>query len=206
MENHKSKRSVRLALVLGAAVAGTALVGFGGLAAWQAYTQNAGNAFAVGTLSHTNQVGAGVVCNSTLSSSAPGACSVIVGGPVGSPTQLTSEFTGTSGTVTIKNTGSLSSTFQMLMPSAPAGGALCSDLTLTVKDGESPAATVYPMTALTAQMAPVALNSSAGIATWAQNDSNTFTFTIGVTSGYSTDDSVLGTSCGFTINFVQASV
>jgi hypothetical protein len=57
MENRKSKRSVRLALVLGAAVAGTALVGWGGLAAWQAYTQNAGNAFAVGTLTHTNTVG-----------------------------------------------------------------------------------------------------------------------------------------------------
>ena len=45
METRKSKRSVRLALVLSAAVAGTALVGWGGLAAWQAYTQNSGNAF-----------------------------------------------------------------------------------------------------------------------------------------------------------------
>ena len=46
MESRKSKRSLRMALVLGAAVAGTALVGFGGLAAWNAYTENAGNSVA----------------------------------------------------------------------------------------------------------------------------------------------------------------
>ena len=65
METRKSKRSLRLALVMGAAVAGTALVGWGGLAAWQAYTQNAGNAFAVGTLTHTNTARRAVICGST---------------------------------------------------------------------------------------------------------------------------------------------
>ena len=45
----KSRRSLRVALVLGAAVAGTALVGWGGLAAWSAYTENAGNSVAAGT-------------------------------------------------------------------------------------------------------------------------------------------------------------
>ena len=66
METRKSKRSVRLALVLSAAVAGTALVGWGGLAAWQAYTQNAGNAFTTGSIGHTNQVsGKTLVCQST---------------------------------------------------------------------------------------------------------------------------------------------
>ena len=53
MENRKSKRSLRVALVLGAAVAGTALVGWGGLAAWSAYTENAGNSVAAGTLRTT---------------------------------------------------------------------------------------------------------------------------------------------------------
>jgi len=203
MEERKSKRSGRLALVLGAAVAGTALVGWGGLAAWQAYTQNAGNAFAVGTLSHTNQVaGSTTVCNSTLSAASPGACQIIVGG---SPDYLTSDFTGTSGAVTITNTGSISSTFSMSMPAAPTGGELCADLTLTVKDGESSAATVYPQAGLTAQMAPVALNNSAGLATWAHNDSNTLTFFVNPTAGYSTDTSVLGTGCSFTILFTQAS-
>jgi hypothetical protein len=200
METRKSKRSLRLALVLGAAVAGTALVGWGGLAAWQAYTQNSGNAFAVGTLTHTNQVGAGVACNSTLSAVSPGACSVIVSGPA-----LTSEFTGTSGTVTITNTGSLSSTFSMSMPAAPSNTELCKDLTLTVKDAESPAVTVYPQAALTAQMAPTALNNQAGASTWATNDSNTFTFSIGTTNGFANDDGVLGAGCSFTILFTQAS-
>ncbi|MGA2284153.1 MAG: hypothetical protein ABSH07_10910 [Candidatus Dormibacteria bacterium] len=208
MEERKSKRSGRLALVLGAAVAGTALVGWGGLAAWQAYTQNAGNAFAVGTLSHTNQVtGSTLVCDSTLSSATPGACSVIVGGPVGTPEQLTSDFTGTFGKVTITNTGSLSSTFSMSMPAAPSGGALCSDLTLSVNDtngyyyGTSSAGE-----ALNAQMTPaIALNNASGSATWAQTDANTFTFTINPTTGYSDDTSVLNTSCSFTILFDQAS-
>ena len=66
MEQRKSKRSVRVALVLGAAVAGTALVGWGGLAAWQAYTQNAGNAFTTGSIGHTNVVkGGNTTCTST---------------------------------------------------------------------------------------------------------------------------------------------
>src|ERR1035437_5684430 len=53
----KSRRSLRVAMVLGAAVAGTALVGFGGLAAWNAYTENAGNSVAAGTLAHSNYIG-----------------------------------------------------------------------------------------------------------------------------------------------------
>jgi hypothetical protein len=200
METRKSKRSLRLALVLGAAVAGTALVGWGGLAAWQAYTQNSGNAFAVGTLSHTNQVGINTACNSTLSSTSPGACDVIVSGPA-----LTSEFSGTSGTVTIVNTGSLSSTFSMSMPAAPANNELCKDLALTVTDNEASPVTVYPQTALTAQMGPTALKNSGGASTWATNDTNTFTFAIAPVNGFASDDGVLGTSCSFTILFDQAS-
>ena len=206
METRKSKRSLRLALVMGAAVAGTALVGWGGLAAWQAYTQNAGSAFAVGTLTHTNQVaGSSTVCSSTLSQGSPGACEVIVGGPIGSPDQLTSDFPGTSGAVTITNTGSLTSNFTMSMPAAPASSALCNDLTLTVTDNESPAVTVYSATSLAAQMAPVTLKSSSGAGAWATSDSNKFTFAIAPTTGFAGDDSVLGTSCSFTILFTQAS-
>ena len=62
MEHRKSKRSLRVALVLGAAVAGTAVVGWGGLAAWSAYTENAGNSVAAGTLAHAN----GTSCVSLL--------------------------------------------------------------------------------------------------------------------------------------------
>jgi hypothetical protein len=200
MDEKKNRRSLRMVLVLGAAVAGTALVGFGGLAAWQAYTQNAGNNFAVGTLSHTNQVGLGTVCASTISASAPGACSVIVSGAA-----LTSDFAGTSGTVTITNTGSLSSTFAMSMPAAPTGGALCADLALTVTDGEGTPATVYSQTDLTQTIGPTALDNSNGVATWAHGDHDTFTFAIAPYNNFANDDSVLGSTCGFTILFTQAS-
>src|ERR1039458_8337868 len=50
MERHgrraRRTRFIRVALVLAATVAGTGLVGFGGLAAWQGYTENAGNSVA----------------------------------------------------------------------------------------------------------------------------------------------------------------
>jgi hypothetical protein len=200
MENRKSKRSVRLALVLGAAVAGTALVGWGGLSAWQAYTQNAGNTFAVGTLSHTNAVGAQTACDSTLSSTSPGACTVIV-----TNSALTAGFTGMSQTVTITNSGSLGSTFSMSMPAAPGSSELCTDLGLTVTDNESPAVTVYPQAALRTQMGVTALKNSTGASTWATGNANTFTFAIAPINGYATDDAVLGTSCSFDILFTQAS-
>jgi hypothetical protein len=203
MENRKSKRSVRLALVLGAALAGTALVGWGGLAAWQAYTQNGGNTFAVGTLSHTNSANLEAACPSNFTSGSPAACSLIVGGPVAG--QLTSDFTGTSGTVTIASTGTLGSTFSMSM-ATPGSSELCTDLTLAVSDSHGyDYGTASAGVALTAPMGPTALNNSAGSPSWAQNDSNEFTFWIGTTNNFANDYLVLGTSCSFTIVFTQAS-
>ena len=200
MDEKKNKRSLRMLLIMGTAVAGTALIGFGGLAAWQAYTQNSGNAFAVGTLSHTNQVGSSTVCDSNISATSPAACSVIVSGA-----SLSSTFLGTSGTVTITSTGSLGSTFAMSMPDAPSGGNLCADLALTVTDAETLPATVYAQTALTAQMGSVALDNSAGSSAWVKNDSNSFTFQVSPINGFATDASVLGSSCSFDILFTQAS-
>jgi len=52
----KRRRSVRIALVLGAVVASTAVIGWGGLAAWSAYTENAGNSAAAGTLAHARSL------------------------------------------------------------------------------------------------------------------------------------------------------
>jgi len=125
METRKSKRSVRLALVLSAAVAGTALVGWGGLAAWQAYTQNAGNAFTTGSIGHTNQVsGKTLVCQSTTAEST--SCDVIV-----TAANMGSNWGGATGKVTITSTASLPSTFTLSTPAAPTG-PLCSDLTLLV--------------------------------------------------------------------------
>ncbi|HAW09913.1 MAG: hypothetical protein ABSC16_06575 [Candidatus Dormibacteria bacterium] len=210
METRKSKRSLRLALVMGAAVAGTALVGWGGLAAWQAYTQNAGNAFAVGTLTHTNTAGESVICGSTnIVGDASSNCAVIV-----SDMALTSEFNGTSGTVTIKNTGSLGSTFQMSMPAAPGpvqsgDGNLCGYLTLTVTDNETPHQTPYETAPLSTQMGPTDLLASNGDGTsgspWVYGDSGTYTFAVGAVSGFGSNDDVLGSSCTFDILFTQAS-
>jgi hypothetical protein len=202
MENRKSKRSVRLALVLGAAVAGTALVGWGGLAAWQAYTQNSGNAFSVGTLSHTNVVtGTGVTCNSTKSSAQASLtpCSVIVSGSI-----LTSAWAGSTGTVTIQNTGQLPTTFQVSSPSADSPtGALCANLNLTVTGADS--VTPYVSQAGIGVVSPTPLNTSAGSSSWAPGASNAFTFAVTPATGFANNNSVPGESCSFDVLFTQAS-
>jgi hypothetical protein len=202
MENRKSKRSVRLALVLGAAAAGTALVGFGGLAAWQAYTQNSGNAFSVGTLAHTNVVtGTGVTCNSTKSSAQASLtpCSIIVTGNI-----LTSTWAGSAGTVTIQNTGQLPATFEVSSPpSDPPTGALCADLNLTVTGTDS--VTPYISQSGIGLLGLTSLNTSAGGSSWAPGASNAFTFAVTPASGFSTNNSIPGESCSFDVLFTQAS-
>src|ERR1039458_5286801 len=74
-------RFIRVALVLAATVAGTGLVGFGGLAAWQGYTENAGNSVAAGTVTHSNAVGAATctsVTAATLLNQAGNVCAAII--------------------------------------------------------------------------------------------------------------------------------
>jgi hypothetical protein len=206
MENRKSKRSVRLALVLGAAVAGTALVGWGGLAAWQAYTQNSGNAFSVGTLTHTNVANGGVTCDSTNSSAAAAAttastpCKVIVSGSI-----LTSLWTGVTGSVVITDTGALPSTFSMSTPTGDGPtGALCSDLSLTVTGADSPP-TPYVNQASIGALTATPLKTSAGSSSWADGNSNTFTFSVAPAGGFASDNNAPGESCSFDVLFTQAS-
>ena len=130
MEKRQSKRSLRVALVLGTAVAGTALVGWGGLAAWNAYTENAGNSVAAGTLQHNNYVSSN--CASVIGvapvGAGPGWCSAMMTISGADPVNGVLPATGV---VKIDNTGTLQSTFSMSMPSAPSG-SLCADLTLKV--------------------------------------------------------------------------
>jgi hypothetical protein len=201
MEERKNRRSVRLALVLGAAVAGTALVGWGGLAAWQAYTQNSGNAFAVGSLTHTNVANGGVTCTSqqSVASAATNACQVIVSGSA-----LTPAWPGSTGTVTIENTGQLTSTFALSSPPSDLPtGALCADLGLSISDSNG---TYWSTGAIsTATGIPsTALNTSAGSSSWAQGASNTFTFSVTPVSGFSSNNSVPGSTCTFDVLFTQA--
>src|ERR1039458_4257514 len=141
MERHgrraRRTRFIRVALVLAATVAGTGLVGFGGLAAWQGYTENAGNSNAVGsatctsvnTVAQLNQTGN--VCAAIIN---------VTGVDPASPATLA------TGGVKITSTGTLKSTFTMQMPAVPSG-TLCADLTLGVVDSSS--VTYYPTTVLT---------------------------------------------------------
>jgi hypothetical protein len=198
MENRKSKRSVRMALVLSAAVAGSALIGWGGLAAWQAYTQNNGNAFSVASLSHTNVANGGVTCNSTNSSATAAStpCSVIVSG-----SSLTSGWTGSTGTVVITDTGALPSTFSVSTPSAPTG-SLCPALNLTITGADS--VTPYVSQTGIAAISATPLNTSTGSTAWSSTNSNTFTFHVTPESGFGTDNSVPGESCNFNVLFTQS--
>jgi hypothetical protein len=121
--------------------------------------------------------------------------------------------------VIIQSTGSLSSTFQMDMPTAPGPAKsgdnnLCGDLTLTVTDNETPtAATPYGPTSLSSQMGVTFLHAANGDGTspkpWVTGDSGTYTFSVAPTgadyAAFDSNDAVLGSSCTFTINFTQAS-
>ena len=213
MEYRKSKRSLRVALVLGAAVAGTALVGWGGLAAWSAYTENAGNSVAAGTLTHNNFVSAN--CASVIGvapvGAGPGWCSTIMTITGADPVNGVLPATGV---VKIDNTGSLQSTFSMSMPSAPTG-SLCADLTLSVTSLSAGApGTPYAVTALSTTMGATAVDNDAATpaAIWAPNGTagagtgttgNTFTLHVAAGGNFATDYADQGTSCTFSILFTQ---
>jgi len=209
MESRKSKRSLRMALILGAAVAGTALVGFGGLAAWYAYTENAGNSVAAGTLSHTNNTSCVSLLGTIPIGAGNGWCSAVI-----SVTAINSTWSGQNGTIKIDNTGSLTSTFSMSMPSAPSG-SLCGDLTLKVTSLSTGApGTPYAATALSTTMGATAVDNDAGTpsALWSPNGTagtgtgatgNTFTFTVAAGTGFATNYADAGQSCTFSILFTQ---
>jgi len=214
MEIRKSKRSLRVALVLGTAVAGTALVGWGGLAAWNAYTENAGNSVAAGTLTHAN----GLSCVSSLGVvpvSGTGFCAATV--TVANVDPAT--WTSTVGTIKIVNTGSLSSTFALSMGTALQAptGSLCADVTLGVTDLNSGApdnGTVWSPTALNGTFTAKSLYNNfttpsltwtglgtAGTATGATGD--TYTVTMAPGAGFANDYADQGTGCTFGLLFTQ---
>jgi hypothetical protein len=210
----KSKRSLRVALVLGAAVAGTAVVGWGGLAAWSAYTENAGNSVAAGALSHAN----GASCVSLLGtipvSAGTGWCAATISVANVDP----ATWTSTVGTIVIANTGNLKSTFALNLPAAASGG-LCADLMLKVTDLNTTApdtGTVIANTALTTAALTTAVplysdattpslnwtgGGVAGTGTGATADTYTVTVTPG--SGFAGDYADQGTTCTFGLLFSQ---
>ena len=213
MEQRKSKRSLRMALVLGAAVAGTALVGFGGLAAWNAYTENAGNSVAAGTLSHAQTV----ACVSSLgtiptsgSGQSGGWCNAVV-----TVSGISSTWTVATGAITVANTGSLASTFYMSMPSA-ATGSLCADLKLGITDPDAGApGTVLSPTALTSAyvMPSTQVDNGSSATSWtgggtagtgAGATGNTFTLSVTAGTNFATDSTDAGTGCTFNVLITQS--
>ena len=131
----RSRPVLRVALVLVATVAGTALVGFGGLAAWQAYTENAGNSVTRREPGpHQRRWGPRPAPRSTSTSllNQSGQHLRRDHQREWGLTPLRRQPLAT-GAVKITTTGALSSTFTMQMPDA-ATGNLCADLLLTVVD------------------------------------------------------------------------
>jgi hypothetical protein len=198
-------RFIRVALVLAATVAGTGLVGFGGLAAWQGYTENAGNTVAAGTVTHSNAVGSATctsVTSAALLNQVGNVCAAIINVANVDPA---SPATLATGGVKITSTGTLNSSFTMQMAAAPTGN-LCADLVLTVVDASS--VTNYPATALSTEMGTISLNDSAGAGNWPGTSpgpagSDTYTFTVTKGAGFNTNSSDAGQSCSFSILFTQ---
>jgi len=212
MERHTSKRSLRVAMVLGAAVVGTALVGWGGLAAWNAYTENAGNSVAAGTLSHSNQ---SLSCVSTLGAvptSGPGFCAPVITVSGVDPVNFSTLVTPV--TIKIDNTGNLQSTFTLSMGTllqAPTG-SLCTDLTLAVKDKNGN--TVWAATPLTSTFTAPSLYNNAGTpsTTWTGGGTagtgtgatgDTFTVTVGMGTYFAGNSTDQGAGCTFGLVFTQ---
>ncbi|MGD1034382.1 MAG: hypothetical protein ABR977_08110 [Candidatus Dormibacteria bacterium] len=190
---HSDRRGLRAGMVFVLVLAGTALIGWGGLAAWQAVTQNNGSTASTLGVHHSNVAtvtgGTPVACTDQTSPSACGAIFDATGiYPTWGPTQV--------GTVTITNTGSEASTFQLALKSATVSGddsywtaadnTLCADLTLTIKDAESTPHVLYsgPLSAMT----NFAIADNGGNAVWNPGATDTFAFTLALGANANTDE------------------
>jgi hypothetical protein len=206
----RRNKTVRLGLVLVAVLASSAVVGWGGLAAWQAYTENDGNSVAAGSLQHKNTVSA--TCTSVTSLPSNGCDSVWVAVTGVSPAS-TSPFA--TGSVKVSNTGTLNSTFKLATVTAgtttnvaPAGN-LCADLVLTIKDVNN--VVIYSGAMNVAIDA--SLVSGAGASTWTSGgatpgggavpNGNTFTFTVTPSAAFATNSADQGQSCNANFQFQQ---
>ena len=141
-QQRSDRRKLRAGMVFVLVLAGTALIGWGGLAAWQAVTQNNGStASTLGVHMQNAAAVTGAINPVTCTDlTSPGACGVVFDAsgikPGYGPTQV--------GTVAITNIGSEASTFQLSLQSAVVSGddgnwtaadnTLCADLKLTVTD------------------------------------------------------------------------
>ena len=192
------RNRIRIIGILAVTLLGTATIGFGGLAAWTVTTHNNGSTYTTGTVHHSNLAkvggaGAGVGCTDATS---PGSCGVIFTLANAKPTSFT------TGTVQITNTGTLQSTFSLVLSSATTSGAgvtLCGDLTLNVVDNEGAPATVY--NGVLTSFASAAIKTSAGALNWNTADTGTYTFT--VTLPNSSPNTDMGSTCTVAFSWSQ---
>jgi hypothetical protein len=180
---------VAVMLITGA----TGAIGFGGLAAWQVTSQNSGNAVSTGSVHHSNSTQFDSSGNSASTtcfdsgSATPGTC-----GMVFKVTGLRPGQSSATSTLTLTNTGTLASAFALTEPSTPATTSpesghttLCTNLSMTITDNESPTQTLYSNPITMGQggsPTAVTLKASSGHTSWSQNESGVFTFTISLSS------------------------
>jgi hypothetical protein len=187
------RRKLRAGMVFVLVLAGTALIGWGGLAAWQAVTQNNGSTASTLGVHHSNVAtvngGTPVPCTDQTS---PGACGAIFDAsniiPGWGPTQV--------GTVAITNTGTEASTFVLSLKSAvvsaddtywtAADNTLCGDLQLTVKDSETVQHVVY--SGSLASMTSASIMDSNGSPVWDPGATDTFAFSLALPAGSANTD------------------
>ena len=203
MPERRRRRSA-LVLIIGAIAAGTAVIGFGGFAAWTVATSNSGTATAV-RIQHTNTVN--TTCTSNYDTTAKVCDSILTVTSTSEGTATiwddTSNTPAGAQPVAIQNTSTQATAFTMGLTSAKgaSGPDYCSDLTLTVTDSEGTPATVYSGIANAASFgAPKSVKDSTGATSWAVSNSDTFHFKL-VQGGTQLADN--GGSCTITITWTQ---
>jgi hypothetical protein len=188
----RDRRPLGLVALIGGTIAAACLIGFGGLAAWTVTTQNAGNAFAAGSVHHTNLAklnGAGVGTSCTDQAGVCGVIFTLANAKPGS---------SVSGTVQItNNAGSLPSTFSLSLSSS--SGALCASLNASITDNETTPQNFYNGTL--SAMGAQSLKSSAGNASWPASDTGTYTFTITLPASSANTD--MGQTCTAAYTWTQ---
>ncbi|MGA2284152.1 MAG: hypothetical protein ABSH07_10905 [Candidatus Dormibacteria bacterium] len=197
-QQRSDRRKLRAGMVFVLVLAGTALIGWGGLAAWQAVTQNNGStASTLGVHMQNAAAVTGAINPVTCTDlTSPGACGVVFDAsgikPGYGPTQV--------GTVAITNIGTEASTFQLSLQSAVVSGddgnwtaaddTLCSHLQLTVTDSTGHNVWLGSLAAMPNEN----ITDSAGNLVWNSGATDTFSFSLALPGTANTDEDSMCTA------------
>ena len=192
-QKSSDRRKLRAGMVFVLVVAGTALIGWGGLAAWHAVTQNNGSTASTLGVHMSNVAtvnGASAVPCTDVS--LPGTC-----GAIFDVSNITPGYSSTTpvGTVQITNTGTEASTFQLSLKSAAVTGdasgywttadnTLCGDLVLTVTDSTGHNVWLGPL----AKMPIENITDSNGNSVWNPGTTDIFSFSLSFSGSATTDE------------------